>query len=131
MKKHNQLGMNYSTASGRLVKDLLFKFAIHAGEKCHQCGGGLQRGDFSIEHKTPWLDSADPIAMFFDLDNIAFSHLGCNAGAARRRTPSEHGTNRKFGLGCRCELCVKAKADTRKKYYAPEQRREKYIKTGN
>lgn len=84
MKKHSQLGMNPSTASGRLLKDLLFKFAKDAGHVCHQCGKELDRESFSIEHKTPWLDSEDPQKLFFDLDNIAFSHKSCNIAAARR-----------------------------------------------
>ena len=83
-KKTQQLGMNPSTASGRLTKDLLFKFLIDAGHKCHQCGEELTRDTFSIEHKKPWIDSEDPASLFFDLDNIAFSHLFCNFSAARR-----------------------------------------------
>lgn len=86
MKKHNQLGMNPSTASGRLVKDLLFKFITEAGHVCHQCGKEMSRDDFSIEHKTPWLDSENPQKLFFDLDNIAFSHKVCNTKAARKTT---------------------------------------------
>jgi hypothetical protein len=84
MKKHSQLGINPSTASQRLVKDLLFKFVSDAGHVCHQCGGSLTRGDFSVEHKTPWLDSDDPVGLFFDLGNVAYSHRSCNASAARR-----------------------------------------------
>jgi hypothetical protein len=84
MKKQNQLGMNPSTASQRLIKDLLFKFVSEAGHTCHQCGGELTRMNFSVEHKTPWLDSDDPVGMFFDLENVSFSHRSCNASAARR-----------------------------------------------
>jgi hypothetical protein len=84
MKKQTQLGMNPSTASGRLLKDLLFKFAKDAGHVCYQCGKELDRDSFSIEHKTPWLDSENPVELFFKLDNIAFSHKSCNVGAARK-----------------------------------------------
>ena len=84
MKKHTQLGMNPSTASGRLLKDLLFKFVQEAGHVCHQCGKPMLRENFSIEHKTPWLDSDNPVELFFSLDNIAFSHKGCNIAAARK-----------------------------------------------
>jgi hypothetical protein len=38
----------------------------------------------SIDHKNPWQAAADPKASFFDLDNIAFSHLRCNSGEANR-----------------------------------------------
>ena len=84
MKKQSQLGMNPSTASGRLIKDLLFKFVKDAGHVCHQCNKPMAREDFSIEHKTPWLDSEDPVKLFFDLNNIAFSHKSCNIAAARK-----------------------------------------------
>jgi hypothetical protein len=84
MKKQIQLGMNPGTASHRLVKDLLFKFVEQDGHVCYQCGMPMTRNDFSIEHKTPWLDSEDPIKLFFDLNNIAFSHKFCNMAAARK-----------------------------------------------
>lgn len=83
-KKHHQLGMNAGTASYRLAKDLLFKFLTDAGHVCYRCGESMERKDFSIEHKTPWLDSEDPQKLFFDLNNIAFSHKSCNIAAARR-----------------------------------------------
>lgn len=38
--------------------------------------------DFTLEHKKPWMDVAP--ALFWDLDNVAFSHLGCNSSAARQ-----------------------------------------------
>ena len=84
MKKQLQLGLNPGTASHRLVKDLLFKFVVDAGHTCFRCGLILTRDDFSIEHKEPWLDSAEPAVKFFDLSNIAFSHKVCNYGAARK-----------------------------------------------
>jgi len=84
MKKQSQLGMNPSTASGRLVKDLLFSFVEKLGYVCYQCGAAMTRSDFSIEHKIPWLDSEDPQKLFFDLENIALSHKLCNMAAARK-----------------------------------------------
>lgn len=44
----------------------------------------MTRETFSIEHLVPWLDSNNPIELYFDLDNISFSHLSCNIKAARR-----------------------------------------------
>lgn len=79
-----QLGMNPGTASHRLVKDLLYDFVIKAGHKCHRCGKEMDRENFSIEHIEPWLHSPDPVALFFDISNIAYSHLRCNAAAGRR-----------------------------------------------
>ncbi len=84
-KRHVQLGMNPSTAQNRLVKDILFDFVVRMGEdKCFRCGSVVSRDDFSIEHKTAWLDSDEPQKLFFDLDNIAYSHMKCNFAAARK-----------------------------------------------
>ena len=84
IKKNNQLGINSGTARGRLVKDLLFKFVVDSGIKCFRCGGDLDRESFSIDHKIPWLDSHNPTELFFNLDNISYSHKGCNYRDARR-----------------------------------------------
>ena len=84
-KKSKQLGMSYGTASGRLRKTILFTLlAMLDLNVCFQCGEVIEeeRG-LSIEHKIPWLDSKDPIKLFFNLNNIAFSHLSCNRAAAR------------------------------------------------
>lgn len=84
-KKAEQLGMPLGTASGRLKKNLLFKLIqLQELDICFQCGKKIENvDDLSIEHKVPWLDSDDPVGLFFDLNNISFSHLKCNSGAAR------------------------------------------------
>lgn len=85
-KKAKQLGMNPSTAGGRLRKTIIFNFAQKLNlDICFQCGekiGSIE--EFSIEHKIPWLNSETPVDLFFNLDNIAFSHLSCNCKAARK-----------------------------------------------
>ena len=84
-KYTEQLGMNTGTAQNRLVKDMLFKLIVDSGlNTCHQCGEAMCRDTFTIEHKVPWRNSDDAYNIFFDLANIAFSHLSCNVGAARR-----------------------------------------------
>ena len=123
-KKTEQLGMSVSTANGRLVKDLLFKLAIDAGHKCHRCGDVLTRDTFSIEHKVPWLDSENPLGLYFDLDNIAFSHLSCNSGAARRPT------KKYFTPEDKREADRLRSNRSSKKAYTPEKRRERYIVEG-
>lgn len=126
-KKKTQLGMNPSTASHRLVKDILFKFVQEAGHTCHQCAGELTRDTFSVEHKEPWLDSADPQGLYFNLDNIAFSHLSCNSKAARRdKLPC--GTLASYNRGCRCDECRPCNAESKRKYYSTEKRKERYLK---
>jgi hypothetical protein len=82
-KKNNQLGMPFGTASNRLRKMVLFDLLVQSGKNyCFQCNKLIQSVDeLSIEHKIPWLDSENPKLLFFDVCNIAFSHLNCNVGA--------------------------------------------------
>ena len=123
--KQAQLGINPSTAQGRLVKDLLFDFVIKSGHKCHKCGIELTRETFSIEHIIPWLDSENPIELFFDLNNIAYSHLSCNVSDSRgsrgkvtiRSGRISHGISGYRKLKCRCEVCKSAYSIARKEKY--------------
>jgi len=82
--KNKQLGMNAGTASGRLLKDILFSFVLSSGGVCFRCGKPMTRETFSVDHKVPFLHSDDPVGLFFDLTNIAYSHRVCNIVAARR-----------------------------------------------
>lgn len=120
-KKRKQLGMPTGTAVGRLRKRILFSLIQETEkDKCFRCGKMITNVDeLSVEHKEPWLDSNDPVGLFFDLDNIAFSHLSCNSGAHRSgREPAAHGTITSYmEYGCRCTKCTKAKAQYRKKRY--------------
>lgn len=79
-RKSKQLGMHPSTAANRLRKTVLFSLIKVMGlNNCWHCGEEIENIDnLSIEHKVPWLDSEDPVGLFFDLNNIAFSHLECN-----------------------------------------------------
>lgn len=88
-KKAQQLGMPYGTACGRLRKQLMFCLLQRLGEaQCYRCGEPITDvASLSIEHKSAWLDSDDPLKLFFDLDNIAFSHLRCNSIAHCSKGP--------------------------------------------
>lgn len=85
-KKHQQLGESYGTASNKLRKSILFEMLRRLGlDVCFQCRQQIETiRELSIEHKVAWLDSSNPVAMFFDMENIAFSHLSCNISAGRR-----------------------------------------------
>lgn len=83
-KKKIQLGMDPSTACHKLRMDILFNFVKISGKKCYRCNKELTRDTFSIDHIINWLNSEDPKGLFFNLDNITFSHKSCNYGAARR-----------------------------------------------
>lgn len=125
MKKQTQLGMNPSTASHRLVKDTLWKLVVATGQdKCNRCGQPMTRETFSIEHKIPWLDSDDPVGLFFDQDNIAFSHLRCNIADGRR--PLKKYANAEEAR----QAELKRNREYRRKIYCPVKRAEKYRREG-
>lgn len=96
-KKNEQLGMPFGTASARLRKSILFSLLKETNKNiCFQCGKPIELEDeLSIEHKVPWLDSDNPKDRFFDISNIAFSHLSCNVSAARRARESKRDSHRK------------------------------------
>jgi hypothetical protein len=85
-KKTEQLKMPIGTATAILRKDILFNLIQKCGlDICFQCGNKIEFvDDLSIEHKVPWLDSNDPVKNFFNLENIAFSHLKCNICSSRK-----------------------------------------------
>ncbi|HXQ38298.1 MAG TPA: hypothetical protein VN843_30130 [Anaerolineales bacterium] len=104
-KKSVTLGMPHGTATNRLRKNILFHLLKKHGENyCFRCCESIERvDDLSIEHKQPW--EGISAELFWDLNNIAFSHLCCN-------TPHRHnggGHNRKdapAGMAW-CSVCQK------------------------
>lgn len=86
-EKSKQLGMSFSTASHHLRKSLMFQLVQQCErDVCHRCGEQIDSADnMSIEHINPWLHSDNPKELFFDLDNIAFSHRSCNYGETTRK----------------------------------------------
>ena len=132
VKKQKQLGMNPSTASHRLVKDILWKLIVETEQDtCFKCGKKMERGTFSIEHITPWLDSENPLMTYFDLGNISFSHHSCNVADKRdTRVLKPCGTPAAYGRGCRCDLCKDAIKEYKKSKYSPDTRSKKYEVNG-
>lgn len=116
-KKTLQLGMNVSTAQHRLLRDVLFSLVMKVGHTCFKCGGELTRETFSIEHKTPWLDSEDPLRSFFDIENIAFSHFVCNVSDARKVNRSPLSLRERWAI-------------QKRNCYDPNVRRKKYLNKG-
>ena len=77
-KKSATLGMPHGTATNRLRKMILFDLLKRYNENvCVRCNTLIESiDDLSIEHLKPWEGiSAD---LFWDLNNVAFSHLCCN-----------------------------------------------------
>lgn len=98
-KKNETLGMPHGTACHRLRKMILFKLLLKLEEnvcvKCHLPIEVVE--DLSIEHLKPW--EGISAELFWDLDNIAFSHLKCNRpdrpdnGGIKNRFVGPDGTN--------------------------------------
>jgi len=80
-----KLGKSFGAAGTELKKRLLFHFAKKLGmDVCYRCGKRIVNiAEFSVEHKKGWRFAKNPRETFFDLDNIAFSHLSCNSGAKK------------------------------------------------
>jgi hypothetical protein len=109
------LGQNFSTAASRLRKLILWELVRETGkDSCFRCGEKiLVVDDLSIDHKIPWIDASS----FFDLRNIAFSHLRCNVASTenhyhrnKESCPSGHAytdenTYRDPGGGRHCRTC--------------------------
>ena len=91
--------MPIGTASARLKKNIMFDLLCRLNEnKCYQCGEIIENAEnLSVEHKIPYLHSENPQELFFNLDNIAFSHLKCNIGAARK--PQKNSANSSTNSG--------------------------------
>src|SRR5208337_1181060 len=96
-KKDITLGMPHGTATNKLRKQIMFRLLQRLHENfCFRCGYEIEViDDLSIEHKQPWEGiSAD---LFWDEDNIAFSHLRCNrpdrpsGGRAHAKVPPIEG----------------------------------------
>jgi hypothetical protein len=77
-RKSATLGMPHGTATHRLRKNILFHFLVRLNENsCFKCGQTITTADeMSIEHKLPW--EGRSAELFWDLNNIAFSHSYCN-----------------------------------------------------
>lgn len=84
--KSDLLGEVYSSARGRLMKIILFQLVKETNKNiCFQCGKEIKViEELSIEHKEPWMKAKNPKESFYDLNNIAFSHLYCNTLAVDR-----------------------------------------------
>ena len=122
LKARESLGMSQSTAHRQLTKKLLYAFMLKAGEtKCYRCKKPLLFEDFSMDHKEVWRNKPNAYELYFDLDNIAFSHQHCNSGAAKKggwnKGKVTHGTSG-YRLGCRCDVCKSAYSTARAERYA-------------
>jgi len=66
-----------------------------------------------------------PGELFFDENNVGFSHLKCNIGAARK--PSK----KYFTEEEKIEARRKWDREKKRRIYTPERRRKKWLETGH
>jgi hypothetical protein len=125
-RRAKKLGMPFGTAMGRLRKSIMYKLAGLAGLlSCFRCGRPIENeSEFSIDHKKSWWLAEDPVAVFFDLTDIAFSHAFCNGSAAVR-------TNKIYAtVKLRRATSRKRYWDKNKKRINAERREKKRLATG-
>lgn len=84
----------------------------------------MTRDTFSLEHIEPWLDSEDPVGLFFNQDNISFSHLSCNISDARKPHKSDIPRRERHAAQQRATWAAMTREQQQ------ERRREKYRKYG-
>lgn len=126
-KKSALLGMPIGTASARLLRAILFRLVSRLGENvCHRCGETISAvAELSIEHKDSWQYAADPVAAFFDLDNVSFSHKSCNYAAAHR-------PHKRFASAQEREAAYQPiNTAAKRAQYDPAKRRDKYLANGH
>jgi hypothetical protein len=78
LRKDETLGMPHGTAAGKLRKNILFHLLKkHSENVCVRCSKIIEDvRELSIEHLKPW--EGISAELFWDLNNIAFSHTQCN-----------------------------------------------------
>lgn len=135
--KEEVLGVPFGTASAKLRKSIMFWLAGKNNMLiCFRCGQPIENvNEFSIEHKLSWENSLEPKKMFFDLENIAFSHLKCNSGTNNRDKiccPRGHKYDKIKSNGDRqCSICNrKTWRESKRKHYDVKKRHEKYVVNG-
>lgn len=79
------MGECFHRARRRLMQTLIRKaFEDATGEVfCARCGEEIIGTDFHVDHLKAWLNSDDPVNLFFDLKNIGLSHPECNSAARK------------------------------------------------
>jgi hypothetical protein len=110
-KKSVRLGMSFNKARHMLMKSILFDLIKKLNlDICYRCNKKIETvKELSVEHKEHWLNSDNPKEKFFDLNNIAFSHLKCNImdGEKPEKQGVKHGTHQGYTrYNCRCDKCT-------------------------
>ena len=97
-KKTIVLGMPHNKARHQLMKAILFHLIQKLGlDICYRCNKKIETiKDLSVDHKKAWLNSSNARELYFDLDNVGFSHLTCNCSFANHKKTEEQKQNLSF-----------------------------------
>lgn len=103
-KEHAKtLGHNQIAHATRVLKnEIIWDFLLKTGATlCYRCNKPLTKQNWTIDHIIPWRNSQNPKLRFFDISNIAYSHLSCNSTANKHNYAG-------YANGCRCTICTEA-----------------------
>lgn len=96
-KREELLEMSLGKARNIMIKSLLFDLAGKCGlNNCYRCGGEIKNvDDFHIDHKESWINHPNGKKLYFDVNNLAFSHGWCNVaeGGKTQRKIGPEGTS--------------------------------------
>jgi len=125
-RKDEILGMGFHKASYKLLRMILYDFLVQSNRtKCFRCKNEIMSvNELSIEHKEAWQSSSNPLEMFFDLANIAFSHRSCNSKAAINPR-KKYATREEYK-----RAMLDRKNEKKRTVYDPDLRRLYYERTG-
>lgn len=86
LKSDKCLGECSGIARHRLNRIIFLHLVKCLGrDTCYRCLQPIENyTEISVDHKIPWLGEENASELFFDLDNIAFSHRKCNSKFFRR-----------------------------------------------
>jgi hypothetical protein len=108
-RKAETLGMAHGTANSLLRRNIIYH--LLETPVCYRCKEIIERPeDFSIDHIEPWEGRENGKELYWDLENIAFSHKWCNRPhlAVLEPKPLNHGWYGYNKKGCRCDVCKEA-----------------------
>ena len=77
-------------------------------DHCYRCDEKIENyKELSIDHKKPWENISNDL--FWDISNIAYSHLSCNSAKSASSTNNPHPSYISYSTGCRCKACKACK----------------------
>ncbi len=93
--------MPFGTACARLKKNVFFDLVKKVSlSRCFRCGKFIETAEeLSIDHKVDWMGS--DISLFWDIENIAFSHRKCNKPRVERMRKPLGPNGERWCAGCK------------------------------